>query len=74
MKESYKFAISVVASLGLGIAAAVAYAHPGPMGGGMGPGMMRGMMTRMAMGPRGPQAAGSPAPASRTPDTTEHSH
>ena len=43
MKRSQKFAVGVVASLGLGLAVATAYAHPGPMGGGMGPGMMRGM-------------------------------
>jgi len=44
MKQSHKFAIGVVASLGLGIAVATAYAHPGQMSGGMGPqgGMQHG--------------------------------
>jgi len=39
MKQSYKFAAGVVASLGLGIAVATAYAHPGQgqAGGRMGP-------------------------------------
>jgi hypothetical protein len=36
--------------------------------------MRRGMMARMAMGPRGPQAPGSPAPASQAPAVTEQSH
>ena len=57
MKQSYKFAIGVVASLGLGIAAAAAYAHPGQMGGGMGPhmqdGMQHGAMAGMQHGARG---------------------
>lgn len=64
MKQSYKFAISAVASLGLGIAAAAAYAHPGQMGGGMGPqgGMQHGMKGGMGPGamkggPAGPAAA-----------------
>jgi len=35
MKQSHKFAAGVVASLGLGIAVATAYANPGQMGGGM---------------------------------------
>jgi len=35
MKQSYKFVAGVIASLGLGIAAATAYAQPGSMGGGM---------------------------------------
>jgi len=39
MKRLRKIAIAVVASLGLGLAAAVVFAHPG----GMGPGMMHGM-------------------------------
>ena len=34
MKQSYKFAAGVIASLGLGIAVATAYAHPGQMRGG----------------------------------------
>lgn len=43
MKQSYKFAAGVVASLGLGIAVATAYAHPGQMGDGMGPHSNSGM-------------------------------
>jgi len=56
MKRSTKFAVAAIASLGLGAAIAVAYAHPG----GMGPGMMRGMgPAGMAGGPmRGPMGAG----------------
>jgi len=66
MKQSHKFAAGVVASLGLGIAVAIAYAQPGPMGGGMGPQMkggmpygMKGGMGPGAMkgGPAGPAAA-----------------
>jgi hypothetical protein len=34
MKQSHKFAVGVIASLGLGIAVATAYANPGQMGGG----------------------------------------
>jgi len=37
MKPTYKLAAGVIASLGLGIAVATAYANPGQMGGGMGP-------------------------------------
>jgi hypothetical protein len=43
MKQSHKFAAGVIASLGLGIAAAVAYASPEQMGGGMGSHMKGGM-------------------------------
>jgi len=43
MKQSHKFAAGVVASLGLGIAIATAYANPGQMGGGMGHEMQGGM-------------------------------
>ena len=69
MKRSTKFATAAIASLGLGVAIAVAFAHPGGMGpesmhgmgpGGMGPGMMRGMGPG-GMGPgmmRGPMGAG----------------
>jgi Spy/CpxP family protein refolding chaperone len=65
MKQSHKFAAGVVASLGLGIAVAVAYAQPGPMGGGMEHGKggmqhgMKGGMGPGAMngGPAGPAAA-----------------
>ena len=35
MKPTYKLAAGVIASLGLGIAVATAYANPGQMGGGM---------------------------------------
>ena len=35
MKPTYKFAAGVIASLGLGIAVATAYANPGQMGSGM---------------------------------------
>ena len=66
MKQSHKFAAGIIASLGLGIAVAVAYAQPGPMDGGMGPQMKGGMQHGMkggmgpgAMkgGPAGPAAA-----------------
>jgi hypothetical protein len=43
MKKSHKYAASVVASLGLGLAIATAYAQPGQMGGGMGHEMKGGM-------------------------------
>ena len=38
--------------------------------------MMRGMMSRLAMGPRGPQPARVPntSPATQAPETTEHAH
>ena len=56
MKQSHKFAVGVVASLGLGIAIA-AYAQPGQMGGGMGPhmqgGMQGGAMAGMQYGAKG---------------------
>ena len=59
MKQSYKFAAGVVASLGLGIAAATAYAQPGQMGGGMGPhmqgSMQHGAMAGMQHGTQGAQ-------------------
>jgi len=70
MKQSHKFAAGIVASLGLGIAVAAAYAQTGPMGGGMGPhtqgGMQRGTMAGMqhdakggtGHGPMGAGAAG----------------
>ena len=50
MKRSQKLIAGVVASLGLGFAVTVAYAHPGPMGAGMGPGMMGGMGPGMMRG------------------------
>jgi len=43
MKPSHKFAAGIVASLGLGIAVATAYAQPGQMGDGMGHEMKGGM-------------------------------
>jgi hypothetical protein len=47
MNRSSKIAVGVVAALGLSLAVAVSFAHPGGMGPGMmqgmGPGMMRGM-------------------------------
>ena len=57
MKQTYKFAAGIVASLGLGIAVATAYAQPGPMGGGMGPhtkgGMQHGAQAGMQHGAQG---------------------
>jgi hypothetical protein len=71
MKRSSKIAVGVVATLGLGLAVAVSFAHPGGMGprstgpgmmGGMGPPMMRGMGPRMmhGAGPAGPAGAHGP--------------
>jgi len=61
MKQSHKFAVGIVASLGLGLAVA-AYAQPGQMGGGMGPhmqgGMQHGAMGGTGHGPMGVGAAG----------------
>ena len=64
MKQSHKFAAGIIASLGLGIAVAVAYAQPGPMGGGMGPQMKGGMQHGMkgGMGP-GAMKGGLAGPA-----------
>lgn len=55
MKQSHKFAVGVVASLGLGIAVAAAYANPGQMGGGMGPqvGTQHGAQGGMQHGAKG---------------------
>jgi uncharacterized protein involved in copper resistance len=52
MKQSYKYAAGVVASLGLGLAVATAYAHPGQMGGGTehGKSAMKGGMQHGAKG------------------------
>lgn len=50
MKQSHKFAAGVIASLGLGIAVAAAYAQPEQMGDGMGPHMKGGMHQGMAGG------------------------
>jgi len=58
MKRSQKFAIGIVASLGLGLAVAASFAQPGPMGGGMGPGIM-GRMGPGMMGGMGPRAMGA---------------
>lgn len=55
MKQSHKFAVGVIASLGLGIAVAAAYANPGQMGGSMGPqgGMQHGAQGGMQHGTKG---------------------
>jgi len=56
MKQSYKFAAGVIASLGLGIAVATAYAQPGQVGGGMEHGkgdMQHGAKGRMQHGGMG---------------------
>jgi hypothetical protein len=57
MNPSHKFAAGVVASLGLGLAVAVAYANPGQMGGGTGPhakgGMQHGAQGGMQHGAKG---------------------
>lgn len=53
MKRSNKIAAVLLASLGLGLAAAGAHAHPGSMGGGMGPGTMGGMHGGMGPGAMG---------------------
>jgi hypothetical protein len=55
MKQSHKFAAGVIASLGLGIAVATAYANPGQMDGGMGPqaGAQHGAQGGMQHGARG---------------------
>jgi hypothetical protein len=64
MNRSSKIAVGVVAALGLSLAVAVSFAHPGGMGpesmhgtgpGAMGPGMMHGMGPGMmrGMGPGG---------------------
>ena len=50
MKQSHKFAVGVIASLGLGIAVAAVYAQPVPMGGGMGPHMIGAMKGGMGPG------------------------
>jgi len=52
MKQSHKYAAGVLASLGLGLAIATAYAQPGQMGGGMGH-EMKGGMQHGAMGGAG---------------------
>jgi Spy/CpxP family protein refolding chaperone len=56
MKQSHKFAVGVIASLGLGIAVATVYAQPGPMGGGMEHG--KGGMQHGMKGGMGPSATG----------------
>jgi hypothetical protein len=50
MKRSSKIAIGIVTSLGLGLAVAAGFAHPG----GMGPGMMHGMDGGGPAGAHGP--------------------
>lgn len=56
MKQSQKYAMGIVAALGLGFAVA-AYAQPGQMGSGMGPhtqgGMQHGAMAGMQHGAKG---------------------
>jgi hypothetical protein len=66
MKRSSKIALGIAASLGLGLAVAVSFAHPG----GMGPGMMQGMGTAgmappmmRGMGPGMMHGAGPTGPA-----------
>jgi hypothetical protein len=49
MKQSHKLAAGIIASLGLGVAVAAAYAHPGQMGSGTGPHMQDGMQHGAAM-------------------------
>ncbi len=56
MRQSHKFALGVIASLGLGIAAAVVYAQPGQMGGGTEHG--KGAMQHGMKGGMGPGATG----------------
>jgi hypothetical protein len=58
MKRSSKIAVGVVAALGLSLAVAVSFAHPG----GMGPGMMQGMGPGMmhGAGQGGPAGAHGP--------------
>ena len=59
MKRTHKIAIGLIGSLSLGLAVAVAHAHPGRMGGGMGPGMMGGMGPMAMRGGMGPGAMGA---------------
>lgn len=70
MKQSHKLVAGVLASLGLGIAVATAYADPARMGGGTGPhaqggmqhgtpgGMQHGMQGGMQHGVQGGQGPG----------------
>jgi hypothetical protein len=62
MKKSHKVVVKIIASVGLGLAIASAFANPEDMGTGMKSGMGHGMMGDMghgAMGggPKGPMAA-----------------
>ena len=62
MKPTYKLAAGVIASLGLGIAVATAYANPGQMGGGMEHGkggMQHGAKGGMQHGAQGGMQHGS---------------
>jgi Spy/CpxP family protein refolding chaperone len=59
VKPLRRIAVSAVGALGLGVAVAVAYAHPGQMGGGMGQPMTGGMSHGMR-GAMGPGAMGGP--------------
>ena len=63
MKQSHKFAVGIVAALGLGISIA-AYAQPGQMGSAMGPHMQGGMQYGAKGGTgHGPMGAGAAGPA-----------
>jgi len=53
MKAKTKIAAAVIATLGLGLAAGAAQAHPQSWGGAMGPGMMHRMHGGMGYGPMG---------------------
>jgi hypothetical protein len=62
MKKSHKVIVNIVASVGLGLATASAFANPEDMGPGMKGGMGHGMMGSMGpgamgAGPKGPMAA-----------------
>ncbi|MGC2517658.1 MAG: hypothetical protein WA373_00915 [Burkholderiales bacterium] len=63
MKRWSKIAVGVIASVGLGLAVAAAFAHPGAMGPGMmqgmGPGMMHGGNVAEFRGPMAGPMAGS---------------
>ncbi|HUF81175.1 MAG TPA: hypothetical protein VMN03_08565 [Burkholderiales bacterium] len=65
MKQSHKLAAGVIASLGLGIAVATAYANPGQMGAGMGPqgGMQHGAQGNAQHGTKGGMQHGAQADA-----------
>src|SRR5512146_1100657 len=57
MKKSQRVVVGIVASVGLGVAVAAAFAQPGPIGHGMGPGIKGGMGPgAMGRGFAGPMA------------------